>query len=117
VTVLVTILQAIYDEEIAGGILVTDVPGSKKAVPKGLGGSFRVVPVTEHYIRPTSYDFARLASLNWSARRWVGYLEVNARTRPPARVQELPNTVFLGFQTGEKSRLSHPVYLNQLDAR
>jgi len=34
----VTILQAIYDEEIAGGILVTDVPGSKKVVPKGLRG-------------------------------------------------------------------------------
>jgi hypothetical protein len=31
----VTVLQAIYDEEIAGGILVADVPGSKKVVPKG----------------------------------------------------------------------------------
>ena len=112
-----TVLQAIYDEEIAGGILVTDVPGPKKVVPKGLRGAFRVVPVTEHYIRPSSYDFARLASLHWPARRWVGYLEVNPRTRPPTRVQELPNTVFLGFQTGEKSRLGHPVYLNQLDAR
>src|SRR5580700_2615179 len=113
----VTVLQAIYDEEIAGGILVTDVPGSKKVVPKGLRGAFRVVPVTEHHIRPASYDFARLAGLHWPARRWVDYLDVNPRTRPSTRVQELPNTVFLGFQTGEESRLGHPVYLNQLDAR
>jgi hypothetical protein len=28
-----------------------------------------VVPVTEHYIRPASHDFARLASLHWPARR------------------------------------------------
>jgi hypothetical protein len=65
----VTVLQAIYYEEIAGGILVTDVPGSKKVVPKGLRGPIRVVPVTEHYIRPASHDFARLASLHWPARR------------------------------------------------
>jgi hypothetical protein len=47
----VTLLQAIYDEEIAGGILVTDVPGAKKVVPEGLRGAFRVVPVTEHCLQ------------------------------------------------------------------
>ena len=111
------VLQAIYDEEIPSAIQVTNVPGSKEAVPKGLRGPIRVVPVTEHYVRPASYDFARLAGLHWPARRWVDYLDVNPRTRPPTRVQELPNTVFLGFQTREKSRLGHPVYLNQFDAR
>jgi hypothetical protein len=58
----VTVLQAIYDEEIAGGILVTDVPGSKKVVPKNPCGAFQVVPVTEHYICPTSHDFANFRS-------------------------------------------------------
>jgi len=43
----VTILQAIYDEEIAGGILVTDVPGSVGAETGGdwSGQSGSLVPV------------------------------------------------------------------------
>jgi hypothetical protein len=67
----VTVLQAIDDEEIAGGIQATDVPGSKKVVPKGLRGPIRVVPVTEHHIRPASYEFKSCPILSSLASRPV----------------------------------------------
>jgi hypothetical protein len=39
-----------HDEEVAGGILATDVSGPKKAVPKSAGSGIGVVPLTEHHI-------------------------------------------------------------------
>jgi hypothetical protein len=97
------VFQAIYDEQVPGTILVTDVSGPKEIVPEGLRGALGMVPVTKHYVRAASHDFATLSSCDLFTRRRIDYLNVGPGTR--LSTGQCPDKVFWGFQTRQEARL------------
>src|SRR5882724_5022798 len=55
------VFNAIDKIEIAGGILIADVPCAKEAIPKGEGGILSVVPIARHDVCSSCDDLATLS--------------------------------------------------------
>src|SRR5258708_4028749 len=82
------VFNAIDKIEVAGRILIAEVPRAKEAILKGPGGILRVLPIARHYVCSPGRDFTTLSRRKTPA-CLVHHLQINAGTWPATRHEPL----------------------------
>src|SRR6267154_6815843 len=107
------VLQAIKNVEVPVGVLITNIAGSKKAVPEREFSFFRLVPITAHDISAASDQLACLPGFDFLP-CWIDNVHVDSETRSSAR-GELVLGVLVIQQASEKSGFAESIDLNKFN--